>query len=254
MDQSMGNKTKIEEIDAEIERLGAEIEALGTQLKEHEAELDVSSKDSRAAAFAGINNLKRSLILTAVLMIVTLSLFLGQTFAYFTDYASVDENRIEAGGLGIELIKLDEDGADWSTDPIRMLPSSTHEYGGVSVQNTATLPVYLRIKVEKSIINSENEIPVGWEDLVICNFMENDEALIEENRDLWVYHDGYYYYKNPLEVGAVTTSLFDTVTFSESMGNEFANSSIEIKLICQAVQSRGNSPDPITAWGWPENN
>ena len=204
-------------------------------------------------ATSATTQLGRSLIGTIALLIVTVSIFVAQTFAYFTDSSSTQKNRITPGKLDISIIEVNEGGNfDWMAQPVKVMPASVFTYGGVGVQNTGTLPVYIRIKVEKSILQSEHEISPGWESLIACNFMANNDSLPEEQKDLWVYHEGYYYYKKALAPGEETTSLFDTVLFSPNMGNEFKNCSIQFKLLCQSVQSGGNSLDPTTAWGWPD--
>ena len=192
--------------------------------------------------------LRRSLIGSIVFLIAIVSIFAAQTFAYFTDSSVAEANKIITGSIDISIIEVDGNGNfDWSAEPVRMMPATVFTYGQVGVENAGTIPVYIRIKVEKSIIESEHEISPSWEDLINCNFMAGED-------DLWVYHEGYYYYKFALASGEQTTTLFDTVLFAPEMGNEFKNSSIQFKLICQSVQAGGNSPDPITAWGWPEDN
>ena len=197
----------------------------------------------------------KSLIGTFVFLLAAFSVFAAQTFAYFTDSSNSSANQINTGSLEMSIMDVNDGGSfDWSAQPINIMPASVFTYGGVGVQNSGNIPVYIRIKVEKTIIHSEHEISPGWEDLISCNFMANNETLSEDQRDLWIYHEGYYYYKIALVPGDQTTSLFDKVLFSPAMGNEFKNSSIQFTVICQAVQSGGNSPDPTTAWGWPDGN
>lgn len=188
-------------------------------------------------------------------LFIFLAIFVAQTFAYFTYASDTNANKIMAGTVDMSIINVDDGGNfDWSAQPIKIMPASVYSYGGVGVKNSGTLPLYVRIKVEKTIIHSEHEISPGWESLIACNFMANNDSLPEEQKDLWIYHEGYYYYKIALVPGEQTTSLFDKVMFAPSMGNEFENSSIQFRVICQSVQSGGNSPDPITAWGWPGEN
>ena len=194
-------------------------------------------------------------VVSLIFLIAIIAIFAAQTYAYFTYASNNNSNKIISGSVDISLIEVNDNGNfNWSAEPIRIMPASVYAYGGVGVRNTGTLPVYVRIKVEKTIIQSEDEISPGWEDLIRCNFMADNESLPEEQRDLWIYHEGYYYYKIPLESGEETTSLFDKVLFSPEMGNEFRNSVIQFKLVCQSIQSGGNSNDPTTAWGWPEDS
>ena len=116
------------------------------------------------------------------------------------------------------------------------------------------MPVYVRVKIEKKIINNEKNLPDGWEDLISCEFNLDDESTPNVTERLWTYRDGYYYYYGRIEPNMMTPSLFDEITFSKEMGNEFANTKLEFKVICQSVQANGNSASPLTAWGWPTEN
>ena len=185
-------------------------------------------------------------------LLAIMAVFAAQTFAFFTDSKSADSSKIIPGALDISLIEVASGGSfTLSAEPIKMMPAGVYSYGGVGAKNTGTIPVYIRFKVEKTIIRSEHEISPGWESLIDCNFGASDGSLPEAQRDLWVYHEGYYYYKIALAPGEQTTTLFDKVLFSPGMGNEFENSSIEFHVICESVQSDNNAADPIDAWGWP---
>ena len=197
----------------------------------------------------------RSLVSTFVLLIAVFAIFAAQTYAFFNDSSNAGSNMIISGSVDMSLIDVNNNGSfDWTAQPLKIMPASVYTYGGVGVKNSGTLPIYVRIKVEKTLIQSESEISPGWEHLISCNFMANNDMLPEDQRDLWVYHEGYYYYRIALAPGAQTTSLFDKVLFAPEMGNEFQNSSIQFNVICQSVQASGNSPDPTTAWGWPNEN
>ena len=138
------------------------------------------------------------------------------------------------------------DSLEWTGQPVKMMPATVFTYGGgVGIENTGTLPMYVRVKVEKTILQSENEMSPGWESLIACNFMAG-----EGDQYQWIYHEGYYYYKVALGAGERTATLFDKVLFSPQMGNEFKNCSIQFQVICQSVQSNGNADNPFEAFGW----
>lgn len=202
----------------------------------------VSSATAQAS-----RQLKTSLIATFALLLVTITVFVAQTFAYFTDSSNSQYNQIVPGSLDASIIEVSENGnLNVSAQPVKIMPASVYTYGNVGVENTGSLSFYVRIKIVKTILSSEHEMSPGWEDLIACNFMAS-----ESDQDLWVYHEGYYYYKHALAPGEKTAALFDKVLFSPQMGNEFKNSSIQFKIICQSVQSGGNSDNPVSAWGWP---
>ena len=198
---------------------------------------------------------RNSIISTAALSLITVAIFSAQTYAYFTDRNINDQNSIVAGNLDIELIQMDdiEQGEITQVDPVSIMPATAVEKI-VMVKNTGSLSVYVRVKIEKSIIKSENQIPDGWEHLISCNFNLDDPETANVIEGAWIYYDGYYYYSTALQAGSTTSPLFDTILFSPNMGNEFAKSSIAFTVISQATQASGNSSDPLSAWGWPADN
>lgn len=238
----MDNRSEqLREIDKSLENL----EKIMAKYNQQKADSEKISEDKLAARKR--RRFMRSVITTAVLLLTTLAIFSAQTYAYFVDYAESERNRITAGTLDIELIEMQNTNASeiaYAT-PVNIAPG-TEVSKIVTVKNAGSLPVYIRIKIEKTINKSEDEIPSDWEELITCKL---GEKLIPAG--LWVYHDGYYYYNIDLAPSSTTAPLFDTVAFSKSMGNEFANSKIAFKVISQATQVNGNSDSPLTAWGWP---
>ena len=194
----------------------------------------------------------RALIGTFIFLIAIVCIFSAETFAYFNELSEAGQSQIASGRIDASLVEVDGDGSfELTAEPIKIMPASVVSYGSVGAENAGTIPVYIRIKVEKTVLYSEHEIAPGWEHLISCNFTAKNSTLPEEEQDLWVYHEGYYYYKRALTPGEKTTALFDKVLFAPNMGNNFENCAISFRLICQAVQSNGNSEDPTTAWGWP---
>lgn len=189
--------------------------------------------------------LEKSLLSALVFLVVTVVLFTAQTYAYFVDSTTSSTNQVITGHLDVELISIrDDDGGehDYSAIPTKIMPGSSVKQGDVVVKNAGSYPVYVRIRVETHVLQSDNEISADLNGLIYCNFMADGS---------WVYNDGYYYYTEALAPSEKTTALFDTVIFSPNMGNEFKNSKLQFKVICQSVQSNENSDDPLTAWGWP---
>ena len=189
--------------------------------------------------------LRNSLILSFVFILVMAAIFSAQTYAYFWDNSEVEDNRIIAGHLNVEFLEVrNTEDTNTVTTPIQFMPGTRVEKN-VTILNSGNLPLYVRIKIEKTIINSEDEMPVGWEELISCNI--NPDGSSEK----WIYHDGYYYYHTKIEPNSVTSALFDEIYFSERIGNEFAGKRVEFKVICEATQSNGNTSSPLTASGWP---
>ena len=71
------------------------------------------------------------------------------------------------------------------------------------------------------------------------------------NNEDWTAKDGYWYYNTPVAPGGVTEPLFTTVAFDISMGNQYQNSTAEIDVSAQAVQTANNGTASTDAQGWP---
>lgn len=83
---------------------------------------------------------KRSLLLSALSMLMCLSLFVGSTFAWFTDSVVSGENKIVAGNLDIELEYYDEND-EWTT-----VDGATNLFDETLWEPGHTDVVYLRLK------------------------------------------------------------------------------------------------------------
>ena len=170
------------------------------------------------------------------LVFVTVMFYSASTFAFFTKDSNSDANMISSGSLDMDIVEMTDAGE--VTMPLenemRMLPAATVPKI-VKVRNLGTLPISVRVKIDVSIDKDESELPENWRELIHYDFNLDDEAT-EAVEGLWVYRDGYYYYTLPVESGKVTTALFESITFSSDMGNEFANSKISITVTCQATQ------------------
>ena len=197
-------------------------------------------------------SLRNSIFSMVAFVFITVLIFSAQTYAYFTDNSQSEKNRIASGTLEVELIEMQntDQGQIAYVNPVEIMPG-TEVSKIVKVQNTGSLPMYVRIKIEKSINKPENELPDGWRDLIECNFNLDDESTVGVKEGLWTYRDGYYYYNEPLKPGKTTVPLFDAVSFSADMGNEFTNSTILFTVSCQATQANGNADTAMDAIGWP---
>ncbi len=60
-----------------------------------------------------------------------------------------------------------------------------------------------------------------------------------------------YYYNAALAPEAVTPPLFETVTFSLDLGNDYADAKVQVAVSLEAVQSVNNGASALLAAGWP---
>ena len=98
---------------------------------------------------------------------------------------------------------------------------------------------YIRVKVDKAIDMADDASEPNL-DLITISFNEAD----------WTLKDGWYYYNGTIKAGEKTEMLFDTVTFSKDMGNEYQNATATINITAQAVQVAHNGDSALTAEGW----
>ena len=86
---------------------------------------------------------------------------------------------------------------------------------------------------------------------VFGNPIETDAVLIKpsavvfQNGEMEKKEDGFYYWKEPLQPGEATETLFDTVTIRADVAKEELET-FDIQVYAEAVQSQGKSEE--NAW------
>ncbi len=190
--------------------------------------------------------MKKMLIGTIALLAVLVATFTAGTIAYFTD----GENdrlviTVDGARLSGEIIEMTvtEDGKPPVQGPtdIRIIPGKTVEKT-VSVKNTGTMAMYLRMTVDRTfILSPENEGKPTDPELVAVNL--NDEY--------WELRDGFYYYKKVLLSGETTEPIFTNVTFSSKMDNKYTNSRITFTLRAYATQIPAEAESVFDVSTWP---
>ena len=191
----------------------------------------------------GSKTMRKKLIAGAVVAIC-LSLLAYSTSAYFTTEKTAT-NVITSGNIDIQLQETamqngEEVLFEQSQEKINVMPSQTVSKI-VRVENTGTNAAYVRISVSKSIALAEGVHGTPNVDLLKLDF----------DSENWTAKDGYYYYNRPLAPGELTEPLFNSVTFSPSMGNMYQNSTATIKVKAQATQVKNNGASATDAEGWP---
>ena len=187
--------------------------------------------------------MKRRLLAGAVI-VMCLSLLAYGTLAYFTA-DDIVHNVITSGEIDIELQEWadEEKTTPFPEDGLSGVMPGTDVTKIVEVKNTGSNDAYIRVKVEKEIV-----LPDGVEDEPDSGLMklDFDETYWEKGED------GYYYYKEVLEPGAVTEPLFASVSFDSAMGNIYQNSTARVDVTAYAVQAANNGDGVMDAKGWPE--
>ena len=181
--------------------------------------------------------MKRKLLILSVLAICIATLAAG-TLAYFTSEGKA-HNVITTGGVEIAVQEwADEEKQTPFEDVTGIMPGMTVTKIA-EIKNTGASDAWVRVKVEKNIkLQGEGTPDTG---LVELTFNTTD----------WTEKDGYYYYKEALKPGEVTTPIFTAVTFKPDMGNEYQNATATVDVSAQAVQTANNGDTVMDAKGWP---
>lgn len=108
------------------------------------------------------NSTRRSLLVSATALILSIAMLVGTTFAWFTDSASTDVNKIQAGNLDVAL-EMSTDGTNWESaegktltfktednraaDQILWEPGCTYELPQLRVVNEGNLALKYKIQI-----------------------------------------------------------------------------------------------------------
>ena len=144
------------------------------------------------------------LLATAVL----LTAVVGTTLAYLVDVTGAIQNIFNFGKVACE-VKFDE---------------NTNTY---SVQNTGTVPAYIRVAVVINAADSTDSSKLTWD--------SNFTYWIAPDSDKWELHGKYYYYKGELAAGASVDII------------QYTKSGTQIQILAEAIQA---TPDEAVQNAW----
>ncbi len=181
--------------------------------------------------------MKKKWTIAAVLVLVVALLAVG-TWAYFSAVGRAD-NVITMGSVKLAL--HDEDGAGQPFTTVSAMPGSVVKKV-VYVENVGSGAFYTRVKITPEVVAENGEIiPLDASERLLT---------LDLNKSDWIPGaDGYYYYNGTLSPKAVTSKLFNHVTFSKDMGNEYQNATVHIYVTAEAVQTANlDKYGPIDVW------
>ena len=190
--------------------------------------------------------MKRNKRIIAVLAITSiLAVMVFQTLAFFT----AEDTALNRVTMGNVALILNDDTKNPETKALEPFPEEGFNLvmpGDVidkivSVTNAGDNPIWVRIKLDRSIILADEAADV---DFNVLGLDLNDEDWTEGE-------DGWFYYNEILAPGETTENLFTQVTFPTSLGNAFMNAEVEIDVLAQGVQSQNNGVTVQEAAGWP---
>ena len=176
-------------------------------------------------------NTKKALIASVLSLVLCISMFVGSTFAWFTDTASTGVNRITSGNLSVEI--RDESGnklttLEWKTadgraqDQILWEPGCTYTLTPFKIVNTGNLALKYRLVVTGLDGNSELLKVIRFTYKIETEIGTQDFAL---NRDGHLAASG--------ETGLITVSA----TMDSNAGNAYMGKTLDnVKFTVYATQ------------------
>lgn len=180
--------------------------------------------------------MKKKWTIAAVLVLAVALLAVG-TWAYFSAVGRAD-NVITMGSVKLAL--HDEDGTGQPFKTVSAMPGSVVDKV-VYVENVGSGAFYTRVKITPEVVAANGElVPLTDRSLLTLDLNNTD----------WIPGtDGYYYYNGTLSPKAATSKLFNHVTFSKDMGNEYQNTTVHIYVTAEAVQTANlDKYGPIDVW------
>ena len=196
--------------------------------------------------------LTRKKIASLAIVVALFAIAAAGTLAYYNDTVMA-HNIITTNGVDITLNdQTVQSGVlvDFPAGGISgIMPSATVSMV-VSVTNEAA-DAWVRIRLEERIVDANgNELP-----MVLADGTPAYTLSMEQDSFWYEGSDGNWYYTEPLWHNETSTVLFDGVTFSPKLGNEYQGCTVYIDVHAEAVQF-ANNPLPDSGRyedipGWP---
>ncbi len=119
-----------------------------------------------------MNNSKKSLLMSSISLLLCISMFIGSTFAWFTDSASSAGNKIHSGILKLDVELLDKATGEWSSLKEKKEPIFNYDKWE---------PGYMDAKVFK--IQNEGNLALKW---VTKFYSEYELSILADVIDVYV--------------------------------------------------------------------
>lgn len=164
---------------------------------------------------------KKMILGSSILLVVLL--VIGGTMAWFTAQSPAIANNFKAGTLQINVTEEFDAEATGNVNP------GDDFVKEVYIENTGTKRAYVRMKLEPKWTNLKGELSElqGW----------GPAKIIGLHADWELKSDGYYYYKNVVEVGETAPKPFEKVEFvGADMDNDYQGADFELKVTVDAIQ------------------
>ncbi len=192
---------------------------------------------------------KRFVIVGAVVVLAVI----GGAFAYFNQTLTV-ENPFDTGKFDSVLVEdfNPSDGENWQ-------PGSTVNKD-IEVKNTGDNDLLVRVRFDEKwakkngggeVKKNEGMDTTTGQESDSDGLITNDKSVVSKKllgEENWVFHDGYWYYKNNLKKGETTDKFLDSVTLLENtdMGVYEVKNYYTTKGVAPGQDEIGD--DPATQW------
>ena len=197
---------------------------------------------------------KTLLIVGAALLLVMASI--GGTLAWLTAQTNSITNTFTPGAVPIMVV---ENGTEYSGGYIDDLTAKENVY----IKNTGNVPAYIRVALVPVWRNDDMEkTGTGLEaNLSQCAISPELPTGSTPNDNKWFFHDGYYYYSEPVYPAGTagagltveqTKELIDTCTVSSGLGDAYIDKLFELQVLAQSIQAEGldsKGKPPVEVWG-----
>lgn len=196
-------------------------------------------------------------VFVAAAIVACIAILGAGTLAYFSRTV-VTHNVITSGEIDVSVHEQVPEGTEIRDQENKLtgyqvtgvMPDKTVEKV-VWVTNDAQQPAWIRVQLTNTIRNKTgSELDNTQNGVDMVQYLQ--DAAHESK---WKLIDGWYYYTEPLSPGAKTVPVLDAVYFAKQMGNDYKESTIDLKVVVQAVQSK-NNPMPEGGLsqipGWPQ--
>lgn len=177
-------------------------------------------------------------MLTIAVIAITITLHSQGTIAYYSTIGRAT-NVVTSGNISFEIHERTDQGTEFPKEGVYIMPGDVVSKQ-VSIENICEHPFYIRVKILYGI--DSKELPS--EECFALNLNRND----------WIEHDGWFYYKGIVNPGETTPLVFSEVEIvGDKIDNAYLGKTLTLSVRAHAVQSENNPVEnPWKASGWPE--
>ena len=186
--------------------------------------------------------MKRKILLVSAL-VICMAVSITGTLAYYQAETQA-HNVITTGSVDIRLQGwADEEKTVPFKNPDGIMPG-TSVTKIAEVKNTGKSDAWVRVRINTTVTRkiSDNESVL----------LDASGIGLNLNETSWVKNGDSYYYQKALAPGETTEPLLRSVSFNQTMGNDYAGVQVDVCLKAEAVQSANNGQTVFEAAGWPD--